>query len=103
MPSRKNAAKPMICKVTFVPVGKSPAGQNPDAPHVSQIGARTTALLVSESPFGVLYCPTEPQVSVGGFPTRSFTPCRSEEHTSELQSRLHLVCRLLLEKKKKRT
>src|SRR2546429_1378556 len=41
--------------------------------------------------------------------TRSFTsptrmraptpPGRSEEHTSELQSRLHLVCRLLLEKK----
>src|SRR2546429_3559534 len=28
---------------------------------------------------------------------------RSEEHTSELQSRLHLVCRLLLEKKKKDT
>src|SRR2546429_3324761 len=28
---------------------------------------------------------------------------RSEEHTSELQSRLHLVCRLLLEKKKNRT
>src|SRR2546422_8111470 len=30
-------------------------------------------------------------------------PRRSEEHTSELQSRLHLVCRLLLEKKKKNT
>src|SRR3989449_7903968 len=29
-----------------------------------------------------------------------YTPIRSEEHTSELQSRLHLVCRLLLEKKK---
>src|SRR2546422_2403140 len=29
------------------------------------------------------------------------TELRSEEHTSELQSRLHLVCRLLLEKKKK--
>src|SRR5690554_7695163 len=28
-------------------------------------------------------------------------PARSEEHTSELQSRPHLVCRLLLEKKKK--
>src|SRR5687768_17644586 len=28
---------------------------------------------------------------------------RSEEHTSELQSRLHLVCRLLLEKKNNRT
>src|SRR2546429_3396811 len=33
------------------------------------------------------------------------SPCRwrSEEHTSELQSRLHLVCRLLLEKKKNNT
>src|SRR2546422_5905510 len=30
-------------------------------------------------------------------------PQRSEEHTSELQSRLHLVCRLLLEKKKNYT
>src|SRR6266436_9658043 len=30
-------------------------------------------------------------------------PVRSEEHTSELQSRLHLVCRLLLEKKKQHT
>src|SRR5260370_15507434 len=29
--------------------------------------------------------------------------CRSEEHTSELQSHLNLVCRLLLEKKKKQT
>src|SRR2546429_6949202 len=31
----------------------------------------------------------------------SFVLSRSEEHTSELQSRLHLVCRLLLEKKKR--
>src|SRR2546429_7101700 len=31
------------------------------------------------------------------------SPQRSEEHTSELQSRLHLVCRLLLEKKKNNT
>src|SRR2546422_7010417 len=34
------------------------------------------------------------------FPAISIS--RSEEHTSELQSRLHLVCRLLLEKKKKK-
>src|SRR2546429_5732900 len=33
----------------------------------------------------------------------SLHPHRSEEHTSELQSRLHLVCRLLLEKKTKTT
>src|SRR5260370_23764038 len=31
---------------------------------------------------------------------RNVRPCRSEEHTSELQSHLNLVCRLLLEKKK---
>src|SRR2546429_2509251 len=34
-------------------------------------------------------------------PRPGLVPRRSEEHTSELQSRLHLVCRLLLEKKKK--
>src|SRR2546422_7737820 len=33
--------------------------------------------------------------------TLAYLTTRSEEHTSELQSRLHLVCRLLLEKKKK--
>src|SRR5439155_12158807 len=33
--------------------------------------------------------------------SRAFARMRSEEHTSELQSRGHLVCRLLLEKKKK--
>src|SRR2546429_4137478 len=32
--------------------------------------------------------------------SRQYPGARSEEHTSELQSRLHLVCRLLLEKKK---
>src|SRR5258707_9031437 len=37
-----------------------------------------------------------PQGCRSGFPSR-----RSEEHTSELQSRQYLVCRLLLEKKKK--
>src|SRR5215813_14758124 len=34
---------------------------------------------------------------------RAIGPSRSEEHTSELQSRPHLVCRLLLEKKKPKT
>src|SRR6476620_542798 len=36
-----------------------------------------------------------------GVPPRPRGPARSEEHTSELQSRQYLVCRLLLEKKKK--
>src|SRR2546429_978531 len=40
---------------------------------------------------------------VGLWSVRHSNPgMRSEEHTSELQSRLHLVCRLLLEKKKKK-
>src|SRR2546422_1545379 len=39
--------------------------------------------------------------SVWGSLSIPITVQRSEEHTSELQSRLHLVCRLLLEKKKK--
>src|SRR5258705_7894930 len=38
----------------------------------------------------------------GGDPRRDRRRIRSEEHTSELQSLRHLVCRLLLEKKKKR-
>src|SRR6266498_4091520 len=43
-----------------------------------------------------------PPSRVGPFRgTSDVSACRSEEHTSELQSRPHLVCRLLLEKKKK--
>src|SRR2546429_6067752 len=45
-------------------------------------------------------CPAHRQGPLG---TGARHQCRSEEHTSELQSRLHLVCRLLLEKKKSRT
>src|SRR2546422_3692090 len=60
-------------------------------------------------PFWVLSLSTSAVTSFGGT-TASLSPCtirpedgqRSEEHTSELQSRLHLVCRLLLEKKKQR-
>src|SRR6266498_4618389 len=46
--------------------------------------------------------PTDPGTPAPG-PPPSTPPPRSEEHTSELQSRPHLVCRLLLEKKKKNT
>src|SRR4051794_41498892 len=38
-----------------------------------------------------------------GFRLIGASTCRSEEHTSELQSPVHLVCRLLLEKKKTKT
>src|SRR2546429_2552039 len=50
-----------------------------------------------------VYGGAEPWLRSGGtlFSLQKLHDKRSEEHTSELQSRLHLVCRLLLEKKKK--
>src|SRR3989449_5744494 len=48
------------------------------------------------SPSSPTYC------GLGAWETTMSRWIRSEEHTSELQSRLHLVCRLLLEKKKKK-
>src|SRR5258708_19061348 len=46
---------------------------------------------------------SSPHSGTGAHPARCRTPAtiRSEEHTSELQSPDHLVCRLLLEKKKR--
>src|SRR2546422_4218749 len=45
-------------------------------------------------------CFIPPESCTGNFVAMKQRVARSEEHTSELQSRLHLVCRLLLEKKK---
>src|SRR2546422_8466707 len=63
-------------------------------------------------PYTTLFRSSSNTASTGAGRTISITPstwpspesprARSEEHTSELQSRLHLVCRLLLEKKKKK-
>src|SRR2546422_6164433 len=50
---------------------------------------------------GVLKKRSRTSTVVPGSPGTVSRCVRSEEHTSELQSRLHLVCRLLLEKKKK--
>src|SRR2546422_2840684 len=46
--------------------------------------------------------PPAPPMHASPVPRPSSPVFRSEEHTSELQSRLHLVCRLLLEKKKQK-
>src|SRR6266513_4488811 len=54
-------------------------------------------------PYTTLFRPLQPAAlprPVLGRPRRLAGPVRSEEHTSELQSRFELVCRLLLEKKK---
>src|ERR1041385_9352789 len=55
-------------------------------------------------PYTTLFRSPSPCAPPGGGTAASRAECpsaRSEEHTSELQSRLHLVCRLLLEKKNK--
>src|SRR2546422_4251433 len=60
---------------------------------------------VPSSAGGPQYCPSFSRNGTatrsGGTAAPSCCWSRSEEHTSELQSRLHLVCRLLLEKKKR--
>src|SRR2546429_939913 len=65
---------------------------------------RSTPALRQPHPDGfVSRAAPDPSKSAGrtpGSPQRHAGHQRSEEHTSELQSRLHLVCRLLLEKKK---
>src|SRR2546422_2210720 len=63
---------------------------------VAGLGLAVLAPLVSAEMPGV----TATEIKIGH--TNPYSG-RSEEHTSELQSRLHLVCRLLLEKKKKKT
>src|SRR2546422_3486403 len=70
-------------RLRALPVEEAPAAL---ADLLPQPERRVRAHAVLEVELG-----RDPRVRVG----------RSEEHTSELQSRLHLVCRLLLEKKKK--
>src|SRR5438046_4229754 len=58
----------------------------------------------SSAEFQKVYCPDEaptPHVRLLGLRPHAAVGKRSEEHTSELQSLTNLVCRLLLEKKKK--
>src|SRR3712207_8147995 len=83
----------------YTPLFRSPAGSAPPAPP---------ALTASHMPFGFSALPLQEnharhrtrRQSTGNQHTDQ-PQIRSEEHTSELQSRQYLVCRLLLEKKKK--
>src|SRR5689334_24274394 len=65
-------------------------------------------VLGKEVKFGVADSTAKPNVAVQAqqrfiSENKAILMTRSEEHTSELQSQFHLVCRLLLEKKKKKT
>src|SRR2546422_8167653 len=78
---------------------RSPGTPNSVIASRSSTASRSLPL---STPFSITSCRT-----VTFFATASLASfaasARSEEHTSELQSRLHLVCRLLLDKKKKST
>src|SRR2546422_6307531 len=78
------------CGTTGMRRSTHPANSNP-APAAGSATTIPTRTMVPRSTPKVPAIASGP--GVGG---------RSEEHTSELQSRLHLVCRLLLEKKKKK-
>src|SRR5206468_5792464 len=69
--------------------------------RISRPGGRFSPMGVAASPGSCPIPATTCRISTRPIPTTS--PFRSEEHTSELQSRSDLVCRLLLEKKKKKT
>src|SRR2546422_6898208 len=69
----------------------------------SMIAAADQLLAEGTRNFGLLFVVGEERNSAGAMAAAKAprgSRYRSEEHTSELQSRLHLVCRLLLEKKK---
>src|SRR5437870_10752315 len=75
---------------SIVSSGKSQGTEGPPT-------STTTCLIFPSRPFR-----TSSQALRNSFDDRCIEPeWRSEEHTSELQSRGHLVCRLLLEKKKR--
>src|SRR2546422_8584927 len=79
-----------------------------DALPISPENTRTISAMASATPSikpnALTLSPMVPTRNAGNKPCTSSDEKsiskRSEEHTSELQSRLHLVCRLLLEKKK---
>src|SRR5260370_12035064 len=80
--------------------GKAAAAAGPDLPYTSR-AKKVLELAMSEArELNHSYVGTE-HLLLGLLREEKGIAARSEEHTSELQSHLNLVCRLLLEKKKK--
>src|SRR5690625_7121487 len=81
-------------------VGREIAGSQP-APHVAPLLFQQAFFLPDETCFAQRppWSPSPASFPPGSAKMPPFSRRRSEEHTSELQSRGHLVCRLLLAKK----
>src|SRR5690625_6796131 len=89
-------AEPMISPAC---PGASSSAQSKDIPSVRSASVERSSTFERQSWPPPPSPDQSPKVSPNAVST---PPWRSEEHTSELQSRGHLVCRLLLEKKKRR-
>src|SRR2546422_4109207 len=94
MHSRSHCRAPgcVISRIYLTPRVLAVVCRFPAASCANHSGWACTREACSDTAYGAIQMP-------GCSP--SWRICRSEEHTSELQSRLHLVCRLLLEKKNK--
>src|SRR5690606_39352588 len=90
------------CTRLSTPDGK-PASPSSSASRMDVSGVRSegfsTNVLPATMASGNIHIGIMPGKLYGVMPTHTPSGCRSEEHTSELQSRENLVCRLLLEKK----
>src|SRR5689334_19207322 len=75
--------------------------RNASSAASSTVTIRSPSGIAPDSAFNVVVLP-DPVPPLTNTDARQRTESRSEEHTSELQSQFHLVCRLLLEKKKKK-
>src|SRR5207253_3014451 len=94
---------PLVAQVTIDEDGNCLDGSDPEtfAPKLAEWGADVIGCNCSVGPVAMLDA-IERVRAVTSLPLAAQPNARSEEHTSELQSRGHLVCRLLLEKKKKK-
>src|SRR2546422_6172917 len=85
-------------KATYTPIGGLQLSPSPDAGVFIQRALDKSSYVGALMVHDTELTPLRAALSASGTGPGGD---RSEEHTSELQSRLHLVCRLLLEKKKK--
>src|SRR3712207_8486398 len=70
-----------------------------DMTKVAKIRAKQKEQFQAQYGFGLTYLPFVARAAAEALRSFPIVNARSEEHTSELQSRQYLVCRLLLEKK----
>src|SRR5574337_1231711 len=99
--SRRRSRRGLVGGSTFhrTPISRSPLDKNPMPGHLSELQPVNAVNMKGQffrASFGKNH---RFQIQLDKRPLSPGT--RSEEHTSELQSPLNLVCRLLLEKKKK--